>query len=134
GAAPRTHKRVAHLRDASAAGRAHGSAEIHLFSVGVGVGEVRDSLAAKEPAQRAVGESEARKQAVAPVLLQGLAAELGATGEVPLEKRPCVAPGGRGARLDVEPRLLWAPTEDPVAARMVGRTRHIAVAGDDPTV
>ena len=69
GAAVRTRKGVAHLRDAIAAGRARGAAEFHRFGVGVGIGEVRDGLTGEKPAQCAVGESEAREQAVAAGLL-----------------------------------------------------------------
>src|SRR5215469_8422162 len=131
GTAPRPYNRIAHLWDALAAGRAHRAAEFHRFGVGIGIGEVREGLAGEEAAQRAVGESETRDQAVAARMLHGLAAEIVAAGEVPLEKGPRLAPGCRGACLDVEPRLLRAEHEDPVAARMVGRLRDQAEAGDD---
>ena len=121
GAAPRTRKGVAHLRDALAAGRAHRTAEFHRFGIGVGVGEVRESLAGEEPAQRAVGESETRYQAVAAGLLHAQRAKTVAAGPVECEKRPRFTPGGRSARLDVQPRLLRAEHEDSVTARMVSR-------------
>ena len=130
-AAVRSRKGVAHLRDALAAGRAHRAAEFQRFGVGVGIGEVRESLAAEEAAQRAVGVSEARDQAVAASLLHGLAAEIVAAGPVELKERPRLSPGCRGAGLDVEPRLLRAEHEHPIAARMVRRLRDIAEAGDE---
>src|SRR5215469_8566523 len=124
-AAPRARQRIAHLRDALAAGRTHRTAEFHRFGVGVRIGEVRDSLAAEEPAQGAVGKSETRDQTVAAALLQGLATEIGTAGKVPGEKRARLAPGCRGAGLDVDTRLLRAENEDPVAARVIdgGRDR-----------
>ena len=131
GAPPRAYNRIAHLWDALAAGRTHGAAEFHRFGVGIGIGEVGEGLAGEEAAQRAVSESETRDQAVAARMLHGLAAEIVAAGEVPLEKRPRLAPGCRRASLDVEPRLLRAEHKDPVAARMVGRLRDQAEAGDD---
>ena len=58
-----------------------------------------------------------------PPCCSALAAEIVAAGPVELDKCPRLAPGCRGTGLDVEPRLLRAQREDPVAARMVGRLR-----------
>src|SRR5580704_3359827 len=132
GAAKRAREGIANLRDAHAAGRSHRAAELHRFGVGIGIGEVRDRLAAEEPAQRAVGESEAWDQAVAAGLLHGLAAEVvTAGGKIRLDEGPRLAPRRRRAGLDIPPRLLRAPLKDRVTARMVGLLRDIAEAGDE---
>src|SRR5271170_4489344 len=100
-----------------------------IDSVSASASEKLERAWPQEPAQRAIGESQPWDQAVAAGLLHAQGAETVAAGPVEREKRPRLTPGGRGARLDVEPRLLRARRVHPVAARMVGRLRNNAAIG-----